>query len=215
MNDTVDIVAISRALTTRRLQSAGDGPMGRAAVAIILQETAEDGVSVLIIERARHDGDPWSGDLAFPGGRLEPGDATPRAAAERETFEEVGLALGGTEYLGRLGDLRGHRRFRQTGLAVSAHVFIMASPGPVDLDRSEVRSSLWFPLEAILDAERHVAYRSSETGSMRFPGILVGEPGRHVVWGLTYRFLELFMEAIEHPLPDRSGEFDLAGYQES
>ena len=74
MNDTVDIVAISRALTTRRLQSAGDGPMGRAAVAIILQETAEDGVSVLIIERARHDGDPWSGALAFPGGRLEPGE---------------------------------------------------------------------------------------------------------------------------------------------
>lgn len=195
-------------------ETPGAGKISRAAVAVLLRD-AEQGPEIFFIERATRSGDPWSGHMAFPGGRLEPGDATPRAAAERETFEEVGLALGGTEYLGRLGDLRGHRRFRQTGLAVSAHVFIMASPGPVDLDRSEVRSSLWFPLEAILDAERHVAYRSSETGSMRFPGILVGEPGRHVVWGLTYRFLELFMEAIEHPLPDRSGEFDLAGYQES
>jgi hypothetical protein len=67
----------------------------------------------------------------------------------------------------------------------------------------------------ILDQQRHVAYRSSETGSMEFPGILVGEPGRHVVWGLTYRFLELFMDAIEHPLPDRSADFDLSAYSES
>jgi hypothetical protein len=50
---------------------------------------------------------------------------------------------------------------------------------------------------------------------MEFPGILVGEPGRHVVWGLTYRFLELFMDAIEHPLPDRSADFDLSAYSES
>lgn len=190
------------------------GDVSRAAVAVLLRDVEQE-PEIFFIERATRSDDPWSGHMAFPGGRLEPGDATPRAAAERETFEEVGLALGGAEYLGRLGNLRGHRRFRQTGLAVSAHVFIMESPGPVDLDRSEVRSSLWFPLNAVLDAERHVAYRSSGTGSMEFPGVLVGEPGRHVVWGLTYRFLELFMEAIEHPLPDRSREFDLSGYPES
>jgi 8-oxo-dGTP pyrophosphatase MutT (NUDIX family) len=195
----------------QRVGAEGDD---RAAVALVLRDR-EDGPEVLFIERATRSGDPWSGHMAFPGGRLEPVDATPRAAAERETLEEVGLSLSGAEYIGRLGDLRGNRRFRQSRLVVSAYVFFVENPGPVELDRTEVRSSIWFPVNEILDQQRHVAYRSSETGSMEFPGILVGEPGRHVVWGLTYRFLELFMDAIEHPLPDRSADFDLSAYSES
>ena len=186
----------------------------RAAVALVLRDRAQ-GPEVLFIERATRSGDPWSGHMAFPGGRLEPGDETARAAAQRETLEEVGLSLSGAEYIGRLGDLRGNRRFRQTRLVVSAYVFLLDDPGPMELDQTEVRSSMWFPLRGILDSESHVAYRSSETGTLEFPGILVGEPGRHIVWGLTYRFVELFMEAIRHPLPDRSADFDLSRYSES
>ncbi|NNL85157.1 MAG: NUDIX domain-containing protein, partial [Myxococcales bacterium] len=48
---------------------------------------------VLFIERARHPDDPWSGHMALPGGRLDPVDASLRAAAERETREEVGVEL--------------------------------------------------------------------------------------------------------------------------
>ena len=183
----------------------------RAAVAVILRERSE-GPEVLFIERATRSGDPWSGHMAFPGGRLEPGDATLRATAERETEEEVGLSLQGAEYIGRLAELQGHRRFGQYQMVVSAHVFFLEDPGPVALQASEVRSSMWFPLSQILDQDRHVAYSSSEGGGMEFPGVLVGEPGRHVVWGLTYRFLELFMGVIERPLPDRSAEFDFSGY---
>jgi hypothetical protein len=47
------------------------------------------------------------------------------------------------------------------------------------------------------------------TGSFEFPGIVVGEPDRHVVWGLTYRFLEVFFRALGRPFPDSWGE--LAG----
>ena len=50
---------------------------------------------------------------------------------------------------------------------------------------------------------------------MSFPGILVGEPERHVVWGLTYRFLDIFMGAIESPLPDRWSSSDKAAFRES
>jgi 8-oxo-dGTP pyrophosphatase MutT (NUDIX family) len=188
----------------------GDG-VDRAAVAVVLRE-GDVGAELLFIERATRSGDPWSGHMAFPGGRLEAGDPSSRAAAERETLEEVGLSLGGAEYLGSLGDIQGHRRFNQNHLVVSAHVFFAEDPGPIALQFSEVRSSLWFPLQGILDRERHVAYRSGQAGDMEFPGVLVGEPGRHVVWGLTYRFLELFMDAIEHPLPDRSAEFDFSKF---
>jgi len=44
----------------------------RCAVALFLHETAKDGVSVLMIRRADREGDPWSGHMAFPGGRRDP-----------------------------------------------------------------------------------------------------------------------------------------------
>jgi 8-oxo-dGTP pyrophosphatase MutT (NUDIX family) len=79
-----------------------------AAVAVVLRE-ADGGPEVLFIERARRAGDPWSGHMAFPGGRIDPEDAHARGAAERETREEVGVDLAGAEPLGRLDDLRAIR----------------------------------------------------------------------------------------------------------
>ena len=63
-----------------------------AAVALILRE-GKAGPEILFIVRAKRDGDPWSGDLGFPGGRVEACDKEPRLTAERETLEEIGLDL--------------------------------------------------------------------------------------------------------------------------
>ena len=49
-----------------------------------------------------------AGQWALPGGRVDPGDAGGRAAAERETLEEVGISLAGSERLGRLDDKQGN-----------------------------------------------------------------------------------------------------------
>ncbi len=194
MNDTVDIVAISRALTTRRLQSAGDGPMGRAAVAIILQETAEDGVSVLIIERARHDGDPWSGDLAFPGGRLEPGEDD-QAAAERETLEEVGVDLSGARLLGRLDD----RPARILPLTVCAFVYAVDTK-PNLVISGEVSEAFWIGVADLVDTDRHCDHIAPVDGG-RFPAIDLLGPGRPLLWGVTYFFLCEMLRDVGHQLP--------------
>jgi 8-oxo-dGTP pyrophosphatase MutT (NUDIX family) len=74
-----------------------------ASVALVLAGGAE--LSLCLIRRAERAGDPWSGHLALPGGHSEPTDAHPRAAAERETLEEVGLALGDGQWLGALSQL--------------------------------------------------------------------------------------------------------------
>lgn len=170
-----------------------------AAVAMILTE-GERGAEVLFIERARHPADPWSGHMAFPGGRVDPGDANGRQAAERETLEEVGLSLEGAELLGRLDDKRGNR---QPEMVISAFVYHHPEPSEIRINY-EVQEAFWFPLAGLLDAANHVAYKTY--GEIEFPGILVGQPDRHIVWGLTYSFLETFFETIEKPLPDRWSE---------
>jgi 8-oxo-dGTP pyrophosphatase MutT (NUDIX family) len=172
----------------------------RAAVAIVLMENTGS-LDLLLIERAKRAGDPWSGQMAFPGGRVDAADATTRAAAERETLEEVGLSLSGSEYLGRLDDLPGLPA-PPSDFAVSAFVFYASEPGTLALNH-EVEDAFWFPLNALSDRERYIDHPPKAESGRHFPGILVGEPGRHVVWGLTYRFLDRLLEILGQPLPER------------
>jgi 8-oxo-dGTP pyrophosphatase MutT (NUDIX family) len=189
---------VRRAFETRAPQIVDDAARPRAAVAVVLRHTDAE-PELLLIERARHPLDPWSGHMAFPGGRVDPGDTDPRAAAERETREEVGLSLADAEALGRLDDLEGRHAGRPLSLVISAWVFHAKEPGDLTLNE-EVETALWVPLRRIVDPRQQVEYT---TPYGAYPGVLVGEPDRHVVWGLTYRFLEIFFGALGHPLPNR------------
>ena len=168
----------------------------RAAVAVVLHETV-DGVSILFIERAEHKDDPWSGHMAFPGGRVDPEDSGPRAAAVRETREETAVDLSTAELLGRLDDLEG--RGGQPGLVVSAFVYVVSEPAPL-VPNYEVREALWVPLGLLVDPARQVQYPFPPGASSHFPAILVGNE-RQVVWGLTYRFIEIMVAALGLELP--------------
>jgi 8-oxo-dGTP pyrophosphatase MutT (NUDIX family) len=155
----------------------------RAAVAVVLHE-ATTGPEVLFIERAERLGDPWSGHMAFPGGRVDPGDVTARAAAERETLEEVGLDLARAEPLGRLGDVNAGIRL-VAPLVLSAFVYAIDARVPL-VPNHEVRETLWVPVRRLHDPAHRVDH---SWGLGWFPGIVVGHPGRHVVWGLTYQLV--------------------------
>jgi len=170
---------------------AGADGLGQGAVAVLLREGA-DGAEVLLIERSEHDGDPWSGHIAFPGGRVEQGDPSPRKAAERETLEETGFDLREAEYLGRLDDVRG----RTVGIRVSAFVYHAArawSPVP----NHEVADLFWVPLTRLTSPERHVVrtfrFREREAD---LPAVDILGPGRPVLWGLTYRLLQSLIRIV-------------------
>jgi 8-oxo-dGTP pyrophosphatase MutT (NUDIX family) len=177
---------------------------GQAAVAMILRDLGA-GPEVLFIERALRKGDPWSGHMALPGGRVDPEDQDARATAERETEEEVGLSLAPAAYLGRLDDIEGGARVLSKSLLVSAHVYHLEDPGAL-APNYEVREAFWFPVAELLDSTRHVDYLHPAMRDVRYPGILVGIPERQVVWGLTYRILEGFFSVLGRPLPERWGE---------
>ncbi len=193
----MDIDHVRRKLTDHAPEPLSIEEHKKAGVAVVLREGPRS-AEVLLIERAHHPDDPWSGHMAFPGGRMDPVDDSTRATATRETFEEVGLSLEGAEYLGHLDDLTGNRRTTPR-LVVSAHAFHVREPLELALDPAEVQHALWFPLAGLHDPERQVEHMIHEMPEARFPGVLVGEPGRHVVWGLTFRFLERMLHAIEHP----------------
>lgn len=183
-----------RAALARRTPAVLEGRR-RAAVALVLHE-APAGPAMLFIERARRLGDPWSGDMAFPGGRVDPSDADARAAAERETREEVGLDLAPAERLGRLDDL-------QAGIpwlapfVLSGFVYRLPARTPLR-PNVEVREAFWVPVSDLLDPDRQTGHR---VAGVRFPAICVGEPGRPVVWGLTYRLLDGLLATAGTRLP--------------
>src|SRR5438105_2270539 len=82
-----------------------EGMMKKAAVAAIVRERNAE-LELLFIRRAEHPQDPWSGHMAFPGGRVDHDDPDALAAAVRETREELGLDLGvHGEKLGELSHL--------------------------------------------------------------------------------------------------------------
>lgn len=180
--------------------------MGLAGVTIVLRDDAagssHGGPEMLLIERATREGDPWSGHMAFPGGRAEPGDPSLQKTAEREALEEVGIGLANAQYIGRLDDLGG-RAAATNKMLVSAYVYHLANPGRLELDRNEVADAFWVPLAHLVHPDNHVRYPMQYgEHELVFPGIHVGDRDDLVVWGLTYRFLEGFFEIIESPLFD-------------
>ncbi len=163
-----------------------------AAVAMILREVKQ-GLEMLFIERAAHEQDPWSGNLAFPGGKIEAGDASLQQAAERETREEIGLDLQGARYLGRLSDVSG----ATLPVRVSCFVYGVGETGPFSLN-GEVRDAFWVPLAELLNAERRAEATVHIDGRAQgHPAIRLSPPGKPLLWGLTYRLVMQFLELVE------------------
>lgn len=176
------------------------GEVGEAAVAVIVLEPPGRGPELLFIERAVREGDPWSGQMAFPGGRRDPSDLHLERTAARETLEEVGIELD--RPIGRLDDFSGSRAARPTAIVVAPYVYELAERPKLRPNR-EVNSAVWVPLEWILCSESAIQYQfsqfSREESGGTFPAVRYE---RYTIWGLTYRILTSFAEVLGTELPD-------------
>jgi len=170
-----------------------------AAVAVVLRGPTLAEAEVLLVRRAARAGDPWSGDMAFPGGRRGPGDVDLAATARRETHEEVGLALGDdAPLLGRLRQVAtvapsGARRVRP--MLVSPFVFALTAPeAPALVTGHEVAGTRWVPLEAFVDPDNR-ARRPWRLFGVTWPAP-AWRLGEDVVWGLTHQMITSLVRAV-------------------
>ena len=176
-------------------------PPCQAEVALILggAPSAKD-PKIIFIQRSVCAGDPWSGQMAFPGGRREESDLHAGDAARRETFEEIGLELGQHQLVGRLGDLRGRHGGQSQDMLISCFVFAIERV-PALIPNYEVSEVVSVPLSCLLDPSLQTRIRYEQAGDQCFPGIFVGQEDERVIWGLTYRFLTQLFSLLGHTLP--------------
>ncbi len=162
-----------------------------AAVAMLLTP-GDCGPEVFFIRRAEFEGDPWSGDVAFPGGGIEAQDAGPRQAAERETWEEVGLQLDPQYFLGQLDDLAG----AYLPVRISCFVYLLPEK-PALRFNGEVVDAFWIPLTLLLDTERNRQKTFEYRGNSRcHPIIDLDGYCERFLWGISYRILQNFFTLL-------------------
>jgi thiol peroxidase len=184
---------IAELLAVRNNDAAQDsGDRTRAAVAMILHQTIND-VEILFIQRAAHDLDPWSGHIAFPGGKLEEGELECQAAC-RETHEEIGVDLEQGRYLGRLSDIVG----ANLPVRVSCCLFGVDRMSFRPVLNEEVCDLFWVTLSDLRDQGRHLQ-SSVAFDEKRFqvPAIRLPVDDKPLLWGITYRLVMQLLALLE------------------
>jgi 8-oxo-dGTP pyrophosphatase MutT (NUDIX family) len=168
----------------------GVGRIGTTAAAVLIPVIAQaQGLTVLFTQRTQHL-KSHSGQVSFPGGRAEPGDASAEFTALREAQEEIGLALERVEILGRLPEY--HTR---TGFRVTPVIGLIQPPLELTPDPREVESVFEVPLSFLLDpANRQRRTRELQGRSV---GFYVFEYQGHMIWGATAGMLVNLHKMLE------------------
>lgn len=167
----------------RRLKTKGP-ENARAAVAILFRQGPGE-PELLLVKRAQIPSDPWSGDMAFPGGKRGPEDKDLMETARREVLEETGIDLNEGGFLGVMETFFSTVR---PDLGVLPHVFLVEGAPEVRLNE-ELSSFLWVPLGELKGAVGRAKVKNTDVPVYHVKG--------EVVWGLTHRMLRKLLEIAE------------------
>ena len=185
------LAAVRFALQDFRAKPEAAPGASPAAVALILLEGPR-GLETLLIRRAERADDPWSGQVALPGGRYDPADADLLVTAIRETREETGVDLSAAERLGVLDDLY-PRTPTLPAVVVRPFVFALASR-PTLVPGVEAARVFWLPLDRLSQRGVWRDFTLPVRGvEHTFPAYVVDEI---VIWGMTERILTPFLKLI-------------------
>ncbi len=163
-----------------------DGPDedSHAAVAILLRERNDD-LEFFLVKRAEVEGDPWSGDMAFPGGKRGDEDRDLVETASREVLEETAIDLREKSKLGYMKPIFSSVR---TNMKVQPIVYVYDEEPEVSLNY-ELTRYLWAPLSELVQSRTKQDVKGWNSDVYKYDG--------EVVWGLTFKMLEQLIELIE------------------
>lgn len=130
------------------------------------------------------------GQICFPGGTREPGDASLLDTALREANEEIGLDAKDVEVLGELDD----NLTVTTGYVISPFIAFIPYPYPFKVDRREIKQIFSVPLSALMDEAIFREELQSFDGETM--PVYFYEYEGHVIWGATARILKRFIELL-------------------
>ena len=158
-----------------------------AAVALLLKRVDQD-LQVLFVKRAENPADPWSGQMALPGGKRDWKDRNLKQTVVRETFEETNInLLDRCRFLGTMEPLRSAQK---PGMKILPFVVLLDYEQSIKLNE-ELEGFVWISPDELVQHRGTV-----EFGFGEFPAYVVGSI---VIWGLTYRILERFVKILESP----------------
>ena len=156
----------------------------QAAVAILIRKNRDD-LEFFLVKRAEVPGDPWSGDIAFPGGKKMREDRGLLDTAVREVREETSIDLESTPVLGYMEPLESAIR---KNIHVQPIVYKLDEKPQVHLN-FELTKYMWIPMKELKKSQSNTIVKGFDSPIYR--------AGGEVVWGLTYRMLEKLFSLID------------------
>jgi 8-oxo-dGTP pyrophosphatase MutT (NUDIX family) len=182
--------------------------MRLAAILLAIRARADGEPELLMIKRAEAEGDPWSGHIACPGGRMEEGDRDLAATAVRETWEETGVdVMRDGRLVGHLDDIS--PRTPVLPPIVIRPYLALVRTGVEIVPSREVAAAFWVPVSALREQTAWGVEQVAVGGALR--EVPVFKHGEYTVWGLTERVLRQFLAYIGEP-PTGQG-FDVVGFR--
>ncbi len=155
---------------------------------------------VLFIRRSTHDHDPHSGQVAFAGGKYEPGDNDLTATALREAQEEIGLPAHYVDVLGELPVHHSISRFRITPV-----VAVVSWPCPLTPDPREVSRIFSIPLNWLADDRHHRMQKHRQPNGETVIAAHFDEYDGELLWGATARMTLSLVARLKNLAPGQSG----------
>ncbi len=165
------------------LRPIGESDAG-AAVSVLLKFEGHD-LKLLLVKRAENPSDPWSGDMAFPGGKRHAKDRDLRETVSRETLEEIGIELCDCRFLGTLDIATSNVA---PTLGVLPFVFFCEEPPEIKLSE-ELVSYIWVSIRQLRRSKGVALVHKGTVSAFKIDG--------GVVWGLTYRMLENLLPILD------------------
>jgi 8-oxo-dGTP pyrophosphatase MutT (NUDIX family) len=169
-----------------KLRPVTDEQGANAAVTLLIKPKGDD-CEILLVKRAKRSSNPWSGQMAIPGGKREPTDQTLKETAIRETMEETGINLTQSHFLGVLTAVQSVPR---RDLLILPLVVLLENEPTVELNRNELDAYLWVPYEKIIKTQGKIV----EPDYGEVSAYLLENA---VVWGITYKILGDFNKIVE------------------